>query len=61
MKEDTFYLVPSYRGRKDMYLVRRKEGKYELWQNSFGGQEHLYLGDATDILIALAQKANLPQ
>lgn len=63
MKPDVFYLVPSYRGRKDMYLVINKGGNYQLWQNQFGGQKPMFLNDIPDdsILVALALKADLPQ
>lgn len=61
MIDDTFYLVPRYYGRTNTYFVRHKDGKYELWQNEWGGQPKKYLGEANDMLIALAKKANLPQ
>lgn len=61
MKDNIFYLVPSYRGRTDIYLIIHRNDKYELWQNEFGDQPKIYLGEPNQMLIALAQKANLPQ
>jgi hypothetical protein len=61
MVDDKFYLVPSYRGRINTYSVIKHGATYELWQNSFGGQPPIYLGNANQMQIALATKANLPQ